>query len=504
MEKFFNQRNKKIANLSLLADNLGHTIRENVSVFSVNGEDNSVTFVTESGNIIEGNYYFTDKMIFDNIVIESGEIFSNEEKFDSASKNQISLFINSVYSDTLSESGEIFNSIIESWTQKVKFNETVATLNEKKESFNNTFNILRTPEFERFLELSENISSFLNENLKKVSSIPEIRNAVKLSDTVSRAFSFDRMSLDQLKEQKSVEFSLQESSDIYEIVCKQELMKKEILESKKSFDTVWVTEDCISNLSRNIFENNDEVVKRSLVEAFVEIPYIALISKKQLSNTISKNLNTLHEGVSYSKNDLKEYTKLLFEMKKPLRELVSNLLQEKYGINLNNIKESPTFKTLLNTQSIIFESLAKISPRSSVIKECLLKLSDLLKGKNGVEAIDVNEGLRYLFENSGLGDFYNDRQISSTFQLTESVGEEEDIVSLIMNTLISENEDPPVLDPIEQAEEEEEEGVDVDQENVDSEEEGSSDMSTMSTKELMKTLSDIEQMIDQPLEIDDQ
>ena len=73
-----------------------------------------------------------------------------------------------------------------------------------------------------------------------------------------------------------------------------------------------------------------------------------------------------------------------------------------------------------------------------------------------------------------------------------------------MNTLISENEDPPVLDPIEQAEEEEEEGVDVDQENVDSEEDGSSDMSTMSTKELMKTLSDIEQMIDQPLEIDDQ
>ena len=135
MQKFFNQRNKKITNLSLLADNLGHTIRENVSVFSVDSEDNSVTFVSESGNIIEGNYYFTDKIIFDNIVVESGELFSDKEKFDSASKNQISLFIESVYSDELSDSGEIFNSIIDSWTQKVKFNETVDTLREKKASF---------------------------------------------------------------------------------------------------------------------------------------------------------------------------------------------------------------------------------------------------------------------------------------------------------------------------------------------------------------------------------
>jgi len=502
MQKFFNQRNKKITNLSLLADNLGHTIRENVSVFSVDSEDNSVTFVSESGNIIEGNYYFTDKIIFDNIVVESGDVFSDKEKFDSASKDQISLFIESVYSDELAESGEIFNSIIDSWTQKVKFNETVDNLREKKESFNNTFNILETSEFERFLELSENISSFITENLEKVSSIPEIRNAVKLSDTVSKAFSFNRMPIDQLKEQKSIEFPLQESSDIYEIVCKQELMKKEILESKKSFDMVWVTEDSISTLSRNIFENNKEVIQRSLVEAFVEIPYLALISKKQLSNTISKNLNALHEDVSYSKNDLKEYTKLLFEMKKPLRELVSNLLQEKYGINLNNIKESPTFKTLLNTQSIIFESLAKVSPRSSAIRECLLGLSELLKGKNGVEAIDINEGLRFLFENSGLGDFYDDENIVSTFQLSESVSDEEDIVSFIMNNLISEEDAPAVLDlPVDQAEEEDEDEEVEGEEESDSEEK---DMSTMSTKELMNTLSDIEQMIGEPLDIGDQ
>ena len=62
MEKFFNQRNKKITNLNLLSDNLGHILRENVSIFSIDGSDNLVTFVSESGDIIEGNYYFTDKL----------------------------------------------------------------------------------------------------------------------------------------------------------------------------------------------------------------------------------------------------------------------------------------------------------------------------------------------------------------------------------------------------------------------------------------------------------
>ena len=81
-------------------------------------------------------------------------------------------------------------------------------------------------------------------------------------------------------------------------------------------------------------------------------------------------------------------------MKKPLKMLVSNILQEKYGVNVNNLKDTPTFKTLLNTQSIIFESLAKLSPRGSSIRQSLTEMSELLKSKNGVEAIDVNAGLK--------------------------------------------------------------------------------------------------------------
>ena len=497
MKKFFDQRNKKVTNLNMLADNLGYSIRENVSLFSVDDSENSATFVTESGLVIEGNYYFTDEILFDNIVVESGEVFSDKDKFDSASRDQISCFVESVYSDELVEAGGIFDSIIESWTQKVKFNETVGKLREKSEQFNKTFNILETQEFGRFLELSENISDFIKENKDKIQSVQEIRNAIKLSNTVSNAFNIPRVELEKIEEGASLSFPIKESRDIYEMVCSQELLKREILESKKSFDTVWVTEPKVSDLSLKIFEDNSAEVKKALVECFVDIPYIALISKKQLSNTIKNNLDTLHENVHYTKGDLKEFTGKLFEMKKPLKALVSNILQEKYGINLNNVKEVPTFKTLLNTQSLIFESLSKIAPRGSVIKECLFNMSEMLKGKNGVEAIDVNEGLKYLFSQSGLSDIYEENSVRSDFSLNESIESDEDFVSFILDTLVLEKDEN--IDKEEKEDEEEEEEEDEEEENDKDEKKlKEGDSSIENTSDLMKSLSDLEDLISGP------
>lgn len=533
MEKFFSQRNKKISNLNLLADSLGHSLRKNIAVFSVNDLDSEVTLVTEDGDVIEGNYYFNDKIILDNITIDSGEAFKEEEKFDSATKNQISLFIESVYSDEMVGAGDTFNTLVDFWGERVKFNQILQKLEEQTASFNNTFNILATNEFERFLEVSENISSFLSENVEKISAIPEIINAITLSNTVSQAFDCPRQDITQLKESGSFEVSMGESQTVYEMVCKQELVKKEILESKKSFDLMWVTEPSISNLANKIFEEDQDVISRALVEAVVKIPYLSLISKKQLSNTISKNLTALHEEVSFSKQDLKEFVSTLFEMKKPLRGLVSNLLQEKYGVNVNNLKETPTFKTLLNTQSLIFECLAKISPRGSVIKEALSDLSNILKSKNGVEAIDINEALKYLFTQSGYSDLYNDDAISSSFQLNESLTDDSEVVELLMDELMLEKKKKSKKkeeeeDDDDSEEEDDDDSEDDDDDDSEDDDKGSKDgdkgpkkkkskkdkfdetsleeeedeVKVMSTKDLMNTLKDLEDLISGPEELD--
>ena len=524
MEKFFSQRNKKISNLNLLADSLGHSLRKNVSLFSVNDMDSKVTLVTEDGDVIEGSYYFNDNIILDDIVVDSGDVFKEEEKFDSAAKNQISLFIESVYSEELVNAGEAFDTLVDFWGKRIKFNQTVQKLEEQTESFNNTFNITGTKEFERFIEVSENISTFLSENVERISSIPEIVNAVKLSNTVAKAFDIPRQTVAELQESGNFEVSLVESQTVYEMVCRQELVKKEILESKKSFESMWVTEPSISNLANQIFEEDTEVVSRALAEAVAEIPYLSLISKKQLSNTISKNLNALHEEVTFSKQDLKGFVGSLFEMKKPLRALVSNLLQEKYGVNVNNLKETPTFKTLLNTQSLIFESLAKVSPKGSVIKEALSSFSDTLKSTNGEEAIDINEAIKYLFTQSGYSDLYEEEEIVSSFQLQESLTKDSEMVDLLMDKLMLEKkkkEDKPEAKAPEDSEDPEEAEEDDDEEESedkpkkkkkgkkDKEEKEDDDAleeneeeKTMSTKDLMKNLKDLEDLIGGPEEFD--
>ena len=431
---FFEHRNRKVSNLNLLADSLSHSLREGVRLFSVDDVDSVATFVTESGQVIQGTYYFGDKLVFDNIIVESGEVFSDQKRFEEANRSRVSSLIESVYSDDLVEASEAFDDIISSWGTQLKFNKTVDRLTEQAESFNATFDVVGTSEFQRFLEVSENISKWLQENREELSGNHDIIHALRLSETVSRAFNLDRMSLDQLSEQGRYEVDFGDNRSIYEMVCQQELVSREILESKKSFDQIWVSEPKINALAEKIFEQDEQVVARALVEAVAEVPYLALISKKQLSNTVSRCLNVIAEDFEYGKNDLKQFVATLFEMKKPLKELVGRLLNEKYGVNVNNLKEAPTFRTLLNTQSLIFESLAKSAPRGSIIREALSNMSAMLKSKNGVQAIDVNSGLKFLFTESGFDEVYKEAPVSD-FALSNPLTEEKEDVDFILDEL---------------------------------------------------------------------
>lgn len=431
---FFEQRNRKVSNLNLLADSLSHSLREGVRLFSVDDVDSIATFVTENGQVIQGTYYFGDKLVFDNIIVESGEVFSDQKRFEEANRARVSSLIESVYSDDLVKAADAFDDIISSWGMQLKFNKTVDRLTEQSASFNATFDIVGTNEFQRFLEVSENISKWLQENKDELSVNHEIIHALRLSETVSKAFNLDRMNLDQLAESGRYEVEFGDNRSIYEMVCQQELVSREILESKKSFDHIWVSEPKINALAEKIFEQDQDVITRALVEAVAEVPYLALISKKQLSNTISRCLNVIAEDFEYGKNDLKEFVANLFEMKKPLKEVVGRLLNEKYGVNINNLKEAPTFRTLLNTQSLIFEGLAKAAPRGSVIREALTNMSAMLKSKNGVQAIDVNNGLRFLFTESGFDGVYTESPVSD-FALNSPLTEDKEDVDFMLSEL---------------------------------------------------------------------
>ena len=88
-------------------------------------------------------------------------------------------------------------------------------------------------------------------------------------------------------------------------------------------------------------------------------------------------------------------------MKKPLKKTIITVLNEKYGINVQNLKYAASFRGLAEAQIVIFESLSRLAPKSSVIKDVFGQVSKMLREKSGVEVIDVNDILQALFEKAG-------------------------------------------------------------------------------------------------------
>ena len=232
-----------------------------------------------------------------------------------------------------------------------------------------------------------------------VTSVPEVRNAVNLSNVVSNAFNFPRLTLEELEEGRAYTLKNGVNESIYEMICRQELVKRELLESKKSFDTVWADNGSIRTLASTIFES-DEAVVAALSEALKEVPYLALASKRSLFNTFTNSLASA-DGIGVSEKDIQSFASKIFEFKKEVKEVFIETINEKYGVNVQNLQNPASFKSLANTQVVIFEALSRLSPKGSVLKEVLSEMAMCLKNKSGVECIDVNDFLMEMFVSVG-------------------------------------------------------------------------------------------------------
>ena len=431
-DHIFENRDKKVTNIIKLSDYLGRSLRENVEVFSIDDTENKVTFITESGKIIAASYNFEKEVLLENIQVENDDLFEDSEQFDDFVNYKISNFIQNIFEEDFVEADTSFNKVLQLWENRVKFTSVKKKLYEKSQKFNGSNRILEAEEFQKLIEIAPSLVEFLKEN-KNLINIPEIKNMVRLSSAVSHAFDLPRLSYDDLNESTySIPSSVNHS--IYEMVCKQELIRKELVESKNNFNLVWLNNEKISKLSSLVYESDETIVAKALVEAVCEVPYFALATKKQINETITNNLE-LNESIKVSLKDIKSFSSQLFENKKPLKKVFISMLNEKYGISVQNLKDIPTFKSLLNTQVLIFEALAKLSPKGSVQKEVLSENAQMLKTKNGVESIDVNHFIELLFEKAEYNDILEaslieDISIKETFSSLETIDE---LVNLILD-----------------------------------------------------------------------
>jgi hypothetical protein len=86
---------------------------------------------------------------------------------------------------------------------------------------------------------------------------------------------------------------------------------------------------------------------------------------------------------------------------------------------------------LLNTQVLIFEALAKLSPKGSVQKDVLVETASMLKNKNGVESIDVNHFIELLFEKAGYQSQDLDEPLIENISIKETFSEMDSIEELV-------------------------------------------------------------------------
>ena len=436
----FENRNNTLKSAIKISDCLGRSLRENVQLFTVDPEFNKVTFITESGFVIDGNYFAENgSLTLKNIKVQNSDIFLDNNHFNNFVSEKIKNFVSNIHEADYAGADGSFDEVLSLWETRLRFNEVKKRLEEKSQAFSSTQDIISTPEVQKFLEIVPQVVRWLHENKEQISSVTEIRNAVKLSHSVSKAFDIPKISVDKLEEEKELIFKDKNSKSIYDIICKQELVAKELRESKQNFDIVWANNKKINALATLLYSGDETKVSQALSETLCEVPYLALATKKQLVETFIKTLqleSSLY--IEFSEKDIKSFASIIFEMKKPVKSLLIETINEKYGVNVQNLKEVPSFRGLVEAQIVIFESLSRLAPRSSIIKDVLGQVSKLLKEKSGVEAIDVNDILQAIFEKAAYDNLYEDYSITDKINLKEMFENDlspEEIVSLIEGQL---------------------------------------------------------------------
>ena len=366
----------------------------------MDGNNEQVTYLSESGKVITGTYTIDEDVTLKKIKIQDSSVFENEESFDVFVNEKMHSFIEGIHYSEYGRADDNFTDILTLWENRLKLSSVKSRLQEQCSKLNETEKILGSDEFQNLIEVIPQLSKFLGENLEKIIQVPEIRNAVNLSNAVSQAFNFPRITLDELQEQGVYSLNRGVNESIYEMVCRQELIKKEILESKRDFEMVWASSPAIKQLASMVFEDAETTVG-ALSEALVEVPYLALASKKSLFETFSNCLTNVDGAIGVTEKDIQEFSSRIFEYKKDVKEVFIRNINEKYGVNIQNLQDPASFKSLANTQVVIFEALSRLSTKGSVLKSILSEMAQSLKGKHGVECIDVNDFLLEMFIAAG-------------------------------------------------------------------------------------------------------
>ena len=407
-------RGKEFSNLIKIGDYLARTLRENVELFSV--EDGVATYLTENGSVISGNYVFKPTLKLSKIVVEDAEVLQNQKAFEEATDRKVMNVLSNLIEDDYQSAENSFDKILSMYETKLTYERIKGRLQEKTQRFGESTKVVSSEEFQRVNEIRDQLVQFLKENEELLQSTG-MKTGMKLVNLVSTSFDLPKKTASQLEESKEIEVSFVGKTNLYEHLCRKELIQKELLEAKQNFDSIWVNSNSVQDLASMIFESDNDSVRHQVAQTISDAPYLALATKKQITNLL-QNCLSMNE-VKVTQKDLGRFAGKIHEMKKPIKQYVLDVLNEKYGIDVRKLDEVPTFRTLMVTEGEILSQIAKHAPTGSIIEKTLSEFVTSLNTKNGAESIDLAVFLEELFQDAGHGETLNEASLMDYMDFTK-------------------------------------------------------------------------------------
>ena len=407
-------RGKEFSNLIKIGDYLARTLRENVELFSV--EDGVATYLTENGSVISGKYAFKPTLKLTKIVVEDADVLNNKKAFEEATDKKVMNVLSNLMEDDYQSAEGSFDKILSMYETKLTYERIKNRLEEKTQRFGESTKITSSKEFQRVNEIRDQLVTFLKENEDMLQSTG-MKTGMKLVNLVSTSFDLPKRTVDQIQEAKEIEVRFVGKTNLYEHLCRKELIQKELLEAKQNFDNIWIDSNSVQDLASMIFESDVDSVRHQVAQTISDAPYLALATKKQITNLLHNSLSM--NEIKTSQKDLNKFAGKIYEMKKPLKQYVLDVLNEKYGIDVRKLDEVPTFRTLAMTEGEITAQIAKHAPTGSIIEKTLMEFVNTLQTKNGAESIDLAVFLEELFQDAGNGDTLNEASLMDYMDFTK-------------------------------------------------------------------------------------
>ena len=397
LKNLFVSRDKNFARITEAGDYLGRRLRENLVIFDIDDSKNSVTYVTESGNLVSCKYKdVKGRLTLENFVVENLEQITSDEAIDNRVEADVHSFMESLMVNRYDAAEVNFDKIVESFAMRAQINNSRKKLTKRLDRFNESYNIFNTKAYKKFQEAIPLLKKFLEENVDSLSQNAKLVEGLRLSKVVGDTYDLPKLDIKSLAEEFVVVPSNSKRT-LYEMVCDKELVRKELLEAKESFSKMWHYNDNVASLAAHIY-STDSVIKTSLEEAVAAVPYLALSNKVDLTSVMDASFQVSHPN-TIAQKDVREFVNKIYEFKKPLKSIVLEALNSKYGVNVQSLRFIPSFKGLAEVQSEVLGMIAE-SCEEGILSDVLKEFAGCMSRKGGVQVLDISNTLSQVMSES--------------------------------------------------------------------------------------------------------